>query len=356
MKMALLTHRGVDSHGFNRLLAGAALVGGILLLAILAISFGSDGRWETMLSTIGITAVAVIGYQVFVGNTGIISFGHPAFVAIGAYTAGVLVMPLDLKALLLPDLPVWLAGVAVGPVTAIVAGGLITLLFALVVGPAVLRLSGSAAGIMTFGLLVIVNELIRNAPSITKGNQTFFGIPRGIHSPEVYVALALSLLMGIAFKFSRAGLHARAVRDEPLAAASAGIGLIRARMGAWCLSAFICGASGAMLAQNLTAFSPSSFYVAFVIPLMLMAVLGGLNSVFGAVVGTILISAWQQIMRGLEGAHLPVVGWTMPPGIADLSLGLGFLILLRLRPQGLLGNLEVSLRASASPPAQMEEI
>jgi branched-chain amino acid transport system permease protein len=156
--------------------------------------------------------------------------------------------------------------------------------------------------------------------------------------------LALALLVSIGFKFSRAGLHARAVRDEPLAAASAGIGQVRARLAPWCLSAFVCGVSGAMLAQHLTAFSPGSFYISFVIPLMLMAVLGGLDSVLGAVVGTILISAWQQLMRGAEGAHLPFVGWTMPAGIADLSLGIGFLVLLRLRPQGLLGNLELGLR------------
>jgi branched-chain amino acid transport system permease protein len=345
MKLTLLSDRGMDARGSWRLASGALIVGGALLLVILTIAFGSDGRWETLLSTIGITAVAVIGYQLFVGNTGIVSFGHPAFVAIGAYTAGILAMPLDLKPLLLPDLPHWLAGIATGPITAILVGGVLALLFALIVGPAVLRLSGSAAGIMTFGLLVIVNELIRNAPSITKGNQTFFGIPRAVHSPMVYIVLAIALLISVAFKFSRAGLHARAVREEPLAAASAGIGLIRARMGAWCLSAFICGVSGAMLAQNLTAFSPSSFYVSFVIPLMLMAVLGGLDSVLGAVVGTILISAWQQIMRGVEGAHLPMLGWTIPPGIADLTLGIGFLILLRLRPQGLLGNLELGLRA-----------
>jgi branched-chain amino acid transport system permease protein len=211
----------------------------------------------------------------------------------------------------------------------------------LLVGPVVLRLSGATAGIMTFGLLVIVYDIVRNATSITKGNQTFFGVPRSVDSPVVFAILAIAIVVAVIFKFSSPGLRARAVREDPLAAAAAGIDAVRARLGAWALSAFISGVAGALVAQNLTAFSANSFYVSLVIPTLLMVVLGGMGSVAGAVLGTLMISGWLQIMRMVEGAPMPVGDVMLPAGLSDLTLGIGLLVLLRMRPDGLLSNLEL---------------
>jgi branched-chain amino acid transport system permease protein len=341
VRIGLSAAPSIDGSGRPPFIMAAMLLGLCLFSLVLAIHLASDGRYDTMVATIGISAITAIGYQIFVGNTGIISFGHPAFLAIGAYAAGILTMPLALKTLLLPDLPHWLAVIELGPLAATVTGGVLALAAGLLVGPVVLRLSGATAGIMTFGLLIITYDVVRNATSITKGNQTFFGVPRSMDSPAIFAILTIAIMVAVIFKFSSPGLRARAVREDPLAAAAAGIDAVHARLGAWALSAFISGVAGALIAQNLTAFSANSFYVSLVIPTLLMVVLGGMGSVAGAVLGTIMISGWLQIMRVIEGAPMPFGDFILPAGLSDLTLGIGLLALLRMRPDGLLSNLEL---------------
>ena len=113
----------------------------------------------------GINAIMVVGFQAFVGNTGLVSFGHVAFMAIGAYaTAIVSIGRLD-KSIVLKDLPGWLADVHLGVVPSLLVGGGAAAVLALVTGLALMRLSGAAASIATLGLLVItVNVLSQATP------------------------------------------------------------------------------------------------------------------------------------------------------------------------------------------------
>lgn len=331
--------------GVTALVAGALLVA-VAVAALAALFDGATaGRYAGLLVSLGISMVLAVGYQVFCGNTGIVSFGHPAFVALGAYAAGLVSVPPAVKAATLPRLPELIAGAQLGMVPAVLLGGLVAALVALAVGPIVLRLAGAAAGIMTFGLLVIVNEVLRNADALTRGNQTFFGVPKLADFATVYAAAAIVIVVAVAFKFSRFGLRARAVREDPLAAETAGINVVAARLAPWVLSAFVMGVGGALMAYFLTAFSPRSFYLAMVVPMLMMAVLGGLGSVAGAVAGTILITAWEQIMRLVEGGGL---GLSVPLGTAQLTLGTGLVLLLYLRPGGLLGSGEVALGGGRS--------
>ena len=345
---SLMLERGIEPGGLWRIVAGSALFAVGIVAVVSLFGWQTGWRYETLLSSIGITAVIVVGYQIFVGNTGIVSFGHPAFVALGAYAAGIVSIPVEAKAALLPDLPAWLASFSMNPALSALVGGLVALGAAVLVGPVVLRLSGAAAAIMTFGLLVITNDIIRNATSLTKGTQTFFGVPRAVGSLAAFSCLAVAIVAAVTFKFSRAGLRARAVSEDPLAAEISGINVVRARLSAWAVSAFITGVAGGLLAENLTAFSPASFYINLVIPMMLMAVLGGMTSVLGVVVGTALVSGWQELMRALEGSAL-LPGHAIPIGLSDLTLGVGLILILKLRPDGLLRNNEFGFVRLPSP-------
>lgn len=336
---SLMLERGIEPGGLRRIVTGSALFAVGIVAVVSLFGWQTGWRYETLLSSIGITAVIVVGYQIFVGNTGIVSFGHPAFVALGAYAAGIVSIPVEAKAALLPDLPAWLASFSMNPALSALVGGLVALGAAVLVGPVVLRLSGAAAAIMTFGLLVITNDIIRNATSLTKGTQTFFGVPRAVGSLAAFSCLAVAIVAAVTFKFSRAGLRARAVSEDPLAAEISGINVVRAQLSAWAVSAFITGVAGGLLAENLTAFSPASFYINLVIPMMLMAVLGGMTSVLGVVVGTALVSGWQELLRALEGSAL-LPGHAIPIGLSDLTLGVGLILILKLRPDGLLRNNE----------------
>jgi branched-chain amino acid transport system permease protein len=155
------------------------------------------------------------------------------------------------------------------------------------------------------------------------------------------VAVAISVV----FKFTRWGLRARAVRDDALAAETSGINVLFSRMRPWIVSAFLTGAAGALWAHRLTAFSPKSFFIAQSVPIVVMTVLGGVNSVAGGLAGTVALTAWLELMRHVEAGRLGPLHFPSLVGIAELSLGVGLVLLLWRRPNGLLGSREVELAA-----------
>lgn len=324
--------------GLARVAAGS-LVAPIALTAAVVLWLAAGGS-RTLLISLGVSGVLVVGYQVFVGATGIVSFGHMAFVGLGAYTAGLLTVPALQKEFLLPDLPLGLAGVELGPVPAMLAGAAVAAVVALLAGAALMRATGAAAGIATLALLVIVNEVLRNATSFTRGTQTFFGVPHAASIPLVYGTLVVVVVIAVAYKFSPFGLRARAVRDDPLAAETAGIKVLPARLTPWVLSAAITGAGGALQAYELTAFSPKVFFIAQSVPIIVMTVIGGINSVAGGVAGAALLTVWLELMRHVEAGGLGPLSFD---GLAQLTVGLGLILVLWLRPRGLLDARELEL-------------
>jgi branched-chain amino acid transport system permease protein len=323
--------------------AGMALVLGLTILGFdAATGFG----YTNILTSLVLWLIIALGFQVFVGSTGAISFGHPAFVALGAYTAGLLTLPAAMEKTALPHLPIWLAEIELGLWPALLVGAAVPATLALVIGPIVMRLTGIAAGIMTFGLLVIVNEVIRNATPLTRGNATFYGVPRLTTLAECVLVMVAVVAVCLAYKYSRWGLRARAVSQDPIAAEMTGIRVVTARIGAFVLSAFICGLGGALMAFFLTAFSAKSFYIGMVLPMMIIVLLGGMNSVAGVLTGAVILTFWQHVMRLIETGGL---GFAVPPGLSDMTLGLGLVAILYFRPAGLLGSGEVLFKTNKDP-------
>lgn len=348
IRLRLVADRALVGRPLVRLLAGdvliAALVGSIVIVWLAA----SDHNSENLLVSSAISGILVVGYQSFVGNTGIVSFGHMAFMGFGAYAAGIAAVPVLEKSVTLPDLPGLLARHSVGLLPAMLIGGAVAAVVALPSGLVLMRLTGAAAGITTLGLLVIANEIFRNADSFTRGTQTFFGVPESTTVWWAYGTLIVCVALSVVLKFSPFGLRARAVRDDPLAAETAGINIVRARLWPWVVSAFITGLGGALWAHQLTAFSPKSFYIAASVPIVVMAVLGGINSIAGAIAGTVALTAWLEVIRRVEAGKLGPIDFPDLTGIAQLSIGLGLILLLWRRPSGIMGSSE--LEVGASPP------
>jgi branched-chain amino acid transport system permease protein len=337
-------------------LAGA-LLGPLLVVGVVTLGAGLVYQDPTMAEIVllfGINAIMVVGFQSFVGNTGIVSFGHIAFMAVGAYTAGILAIPVADKQVFLPELPGFLAGVELGMLSALLAGGLAAALLALVTGSALMRLSGAAASIATLGLLVIVNNVLRQATPITRGPQSLFGVPANTTFFWVFASLAAVVVLSAAFKWSRMGLRARATRDDPLAAESAGVTVLRPRIQAFVLSAFITGVGGGLQAMLLTAFSPSSFFLAQLVVVITMAILGGINSITGALTGAALVTVLNELLRRVEGGFA-IGGLDVQPahGIASAVFGVLLIVMLRWRPAGLTDAFEAQVqlgRRRGEPP------
>jgi branched-chain amino acid transport system permease protein len=288
-----------------------------------------------------ISVVAVVGLGVFVGNSGILSFGHVGFVALGAYASGLLTLPPSIKETALPELPAWLARVSLPFPLALVVALVVVLVVALIFGVAITRPSGYAAAIATLGVLVVVRSMLIGLESFTRGSQTFYGVP-----PETTFMIALVCALaaiGIArlFRESSHGLQLRAARDDELAARASGVNVARLRLEAWLLSALLAGLAGVLLAHLITAFSPRQFFLPLTLTYLVMLIIGGAGTVSGATAGSVLVMLISEGLRGAEsGFSIGPIEFPQFFGLAQVVLAVGMLVVLRVRPAGLIGGRE----------------
>ncbi|MEM7497432.1 MAG: branched-chain amino acid ABC transporter ATP-binding protein/permease [Pseudomonadota bacterium] len=317
----------------------------LVVLGLIAL-FGRTGERIAVLMSVNVAAVVALG--VFCGNTGIVSFGHGAFMLLGAYTSGILTMAASLQRSALPQLPGFLAGhelslLAAAPIVALAGLGL-----AAASGSAIARLAGASATISTLGLLIILHSLAVGAREITRGSQTFYGITRITDVIPILAMAAAFVVIARVYRESRWGLMARAVRDDAAAAEALGINPRQTRFVSWCLSGTLAALAGALYGHMLGAFSPASFYLSLVFAHVAMLIVGGMATVSGAVTGVIAVTLLQDGVRRLEGG-ITILGMELPAvfGLTTVSLGIAILLVIWLRPAGLVGSQELGPTADA---------
>lgn len=338
------TVTSIDSAGpiLRRALAGAVplIIPVVLVAAAVALFLGTAE--QRILTLFLINLIAVVATGVYVGNSGVTSFGHVGFMGLGAYASALLTLPPTVKATMLPNLPAWLAGAQLGFVASLVVAALVVGLFALLIGIPIARLSGSAASITSLGLLIIIHSVLNGAKDITRGSQTFFGVERLTTVPILLACVAIAILLARLFRDSTAGLELRASREDELAARAMGVDVARRRLFAWVLSAMLMAVAGGLLAHVLGAFSPKKFFFVDTFAILAMLIIGGPASVSGAVVGTFAITIITELARRFEeGPILPQLGLPQSFGLTQIVLGLGILIIMYRRPGGLFGLAEI---------------
>jgi branched-chain amino acid transport system permease protein len=269
--------------------------------------------------------------------SGILSFGHPAFALVGAYAAAWLTIAPAQKAFLFPALPTWILHSQFGVVSgALIAGGLASLV-ALVASTPIMQLIGIAASLATFAFLVIMNVIASNWTAATRGTLSVFGIPQNTTMQIGLAFAAGSIVVAWAFANSAVGLRLKASREDEVAARAAGIAVVSERRMAFVLSAFLTGIGGFLFAQFLGSFNPDVFYTQMAFLTITMLVVGGIHSLSGAVLGTVVISALSAGLRRVEGG-VSLGGLHIPGrvGLVEVGLALALLGFLVFRPEGLL--------------------
>jgi branched-chain amino acid transport system permease protein len=291
-----------------------------------------------------INLILVVAVYIFVGNAGVVSFGHMSFMALGAYTSALLTIPLIQKPFLLPQLPHFLAAAHFSFFPAAAIGGAVAASFALLIGPAILRLSGIAAGIATFSVLIIVRVVISNWDSLTRGTGSMPGVPTDATPSIALACAAVTILAAYAFQVSPTGIRLRASREDEAAAAAVGVHIVRERTLALVLSAFFTGVGGAVFAHFAGIFSPDDFYLPTTFITLAMLVVGGIGSLAGAVLGTIVLSVISESLLQLEsGVGLFGLHVTAPSGLQETGLSFFLIAILIWRPAGLTGGRELRL-------------
>lgn len=317
------------------------------LVAVWAIIENLTGNvyQRTLLITL-IYLVLVLGLQIFSGNSGVLSFGHVAFMAIGAYTSALLTIPPEVKKatfLTMPGFLDWILDTNVGAIPATLAGGGVAMLFGIIFAPAIVRLGGVQAGIGTIAILVVVYIFNIQTTSITRGTSTMIGVPTTTTMTTALVWALLVIVGAYAFQQSKHGLRLRAARENARAARSVGISVPMERGVAWILSTFVAGIAGGLYGHFIVAFSPTSFYFDITFITLTMLVVGGMTSVSGAVIGTIFLATVQEALRRFEVNGLgPLQPGDVPTGTTQLGLALILLLTLILRPKGITAGKEIT--------------
>ncbi len=320
------------------------LIALLVVIAILTALFGS-GSFARTVTEIFIRVAFVVGLYIFIGNSGVISFGHAGFMCIGAYAAAWFTVPPMMKKVLLPGLPEIVSNAQLPFLGSLVLSSFLAALVALLVGLIMMRLAGIAASIATFAFLAVINTVYANWESVTAATSSVVGIPMVTGVWTSLFGASAAILIAYFYSISRWGLALRAARDEDIAASASGVDIYRQRLISFVISAFVCGMSGVLYAHYLGVVNPDAFYLGITFISLSMFVVGGMSSLSGAVLGVVIISAIIQILRWFEkGIDIGGLTLELPNGIQEIAIGVVMIVILVFRPAGLLGKREVLLK------------
>jgi branched-chain amino acid transport system permease protein len=276
----------------------------VTLLILLSAPFVLGNYGHYLLAIIIIYALVALGLNVLLGMGGQISIGHAAFWAVGAYASALTVIKLGLP---------FLIGVT--------AGGIIAAIFGALVALPALRVQGHYLAIATLAFAVLVQQVLFEWETLTGGRQGLF-VPRPslfgveLESDFAYYYLLLAIFLVIAwmtgnFAKSHTGRSLAALRMSPVAAQCCGIPRARHIIIAFAISAFYTGISGALYGHLLGHLSTETFSLAVSLSFLTMAVIGGLHSRAGALLGGTYLALAPEFLREFKDAQMVIYGITL---------------------------------------------
>jgi len=269
-----------------------------------------SGYTEGIIILICINSIAAMGISLLTGFTGIFSLGHAGYMAIGAYTAAILSVRHDVP---------W--------IVAVVAGGMLAMLIAWLIGIPTLRLMGDYYAIASIGLGEAIRLVLENWQSFTRGARGFPGIDNFTTLP---VAAGFFIGMLVLMWFLISGNYGRAFKDY-IAASLLGFKTAHYRVLSLAISGFYCGIAGALMAGFLTFLQPIMFDLNKSTELTAVVVFGGLGSLSGSIIGTTVIGIVTEVFRPISQYRMLIYGAIM-------------VIIMVMRPEGIMGQHELGPR------------
>ena len=314
----------------QRLIFAALIILGIGFVALARNTV--DEYILSIINFVGINVILAVSLNITNGFAGLFSLGHPGFMAIGGYVTAILTFPVARKAMFL-ELPQWLANLQLPFFPALIIGGVCAGITAVGVGLPVLRLRGHYLAVATMGFLIIVQVLIINWESVTRGPLGLNGLPALTNLWWVYPWVLITVYVSWKIKFSSYGRRMLSVREDETAAQCLGVNLFQTRVAALVIGAFFAGVAGGLWAHLVTAITPSSFSLIMAFNIVVMVVVGGTGSITGSFIAAIIFTVLTEIFRPLEEI-LNVYG------IGEVMMALILILILIYRPQGLFGSRE----------------
>jgi branched-chain amino acid transport system permease protein len=300
----------------------------VLAAGVVVISQTGGDYVTYMLNLICINIIVAVGLNILTGFTGLISLGHAAFMAIGAYTSAILTVKLGV--------PFWLA---------LPAAGVLAALVGFVVGLPSLRLTGIYLALATMAFGFVTDEIILQWQSVTGGADGFSAVPPAIFglvfdSYKRYFFItftSLAILLFVAKNMLRGsfGRTLTAIRDSETAAETMGINLGWYKALAFTLSALYAGLAGSLYAHFILFISIDNFTLLNSISYIVMIVVGGLGSLTGSVMGAVFITILPEIITFTKD-YLPAAVKTVS-SLQAAAYGITLMLFIILQPTGFYG-------------------
>lgn len=267
-----------------------------------------------VLTQVCITLIAVAGVYILTGLTGMFSLGQAAFMAIGAYASGLLVIRLDVPFALAALLAV------------VMATGI-----GYLIGYPVVRLRRDYISLVTLGFGEAIAALLNRMTTLTGGASGLTGIPRKVTLSIALVSAIVAIALAAFFKSSKYGRQCIALKGDELAAKAMGIHVTRIKMIAFLLSVALTSYSGVLYAFYMSYVDPSGFGWKKSADWVIMVFFGGVNSLTGSTLGAFILSALPQMLRDLQNYRYVIYAVLV-------------LLILNFKPSGLLGEWELTPR------------
>lgn len=291
---------------------------GVLLLLVLCPLF-LEKYTLFILSLLAIYTLVSVGLNLLMGYTGQIAAGHAGFLAIGAYFTTIVTTKVA-----------WIPFLVVLPMA-----GVFSAIIGYLLGIPALRLKGFYIAMETLAFGIVVSEVILQWSSLTGGDDglsvpraVIFGFPFNSHERLFYLILTITVLMIVAavnLVQTRVGRAFVAIRESEIAAQAMGINLAHYKTVAFAVSAFYTGIAGGLFALLIRYISPDSFTLELSIDFIAMIVIGGMGSIFGSIIGAVILTGMQQLLSGLQELQVLIFGLSlvvfmifMPHGISGM--------------------------------------
>ena len=270
-----------------------------------------------------IYSILTISLNLAVGFTGLMNLGHVGFFGIGAYTSALIAIH---------GSPVWLS---------LLCGGLLSAIFGALLAFPTTRLKGDYLALAALGFTFIMGSIARNWTDLTRGALGIPGIPRlGATNTHILLLVFLMALATYALFFliirSRFGKTIQAIRDDELAAKMLGKDTFKQKILALSISAFFAGIGGGLFAHYITFIDPTVFGLGDLILLFSMLIVGGLGSVKGSAIGTIILLLMPEPLRFI-GFPSSILG-----PAREMIFALVLLLILIYRSRGVFGRVDLA--------------
>lgn len=270
-----------------------AAPGVAVLLALALVPLAVRDRYFLSVFTLAnLYAAIAASWDLLSGYTGRENFGHALFIGTGAYTAALLNTRLHLS-----------------PALGIAAGGGVVVAFAILVGVPTLRLRGPYFALATLAVAGIMERLTLLLWPLTGGEDGVYGVqPLSLSAPTTYYAtLAFMAVVVVGLYWatrSKWGMVLRAIRANEMACEASGLNTTVYKMGALLLSALPAGLAGGLYAHVQEHVGPSVYSAALSVTVIIMAVIGGIGTIYGAAAGGFLLTALGEVLRGFGSYRL----------------------------------------------------